>query len=68
MDKSSDDYVTKNSDDYDEKYMKIKFNSDNELPLNKTVEIPTITIVARAIFLENIYYPQVSLDECLYEI
>ena len=35
--------ITKNSDDYDEKYMKIKFNSDCELPLNKTVEIPTIT-------------------------
>ena len=28
---------TKNSDDYDEKYMKIKFNSDNELPLNKEI-------------------------------
>ena len=27
--------VTKSSDDYNEKYMKIKFNSDNELPLNK---------------------------------
>ena len=30
--------------------MKTKFNSDDELPLNKTVEIPTITIVARANF------------------
>ena len=63
--------VTKNSDDYDyyEKYMKIKLNSDDELPLNKTVEIPTKTIVARAIFLENNkYYPQVFLDECLYKI
>ena len=29
--------ITKNSDDYDEKYMKIKFNSDDELPLNKTI-------------------------------
>ena len=49
----------KNSDDYDEKYMKIKFNSDDELPLNKIIEIPTMTIVVRAIFLENIkYYPQ----------
>ena len=27
--------ITKSSDDYDEKYMKIKFNSDDELPLNK---------------------------------
>ena len=35
--------ITKTSDDYDEKYMKIKFNSDDELPLNKTIEIPTIT-------------------------
>ena len=33
--------------------MKIKFDSDDGLPLNKTVEIPTITIVVRAIFLEN---------------
>ena len=28
--------ITKNSDDYDEKYMKIQFDSDNNLPLNKT--------------------------------
>ena len=27
--------LTKNSDDYDEKYMKMKFNLDDELPLNK---------------------------------
>ena len=43
--------------------MKIKFNSDDKLPLTKTVEIPTITTVVRAIFLENSkYYPQVFLD------
>ena len=35
------------------KYMKIKFNSDDELPLNKTTEIPSMTIVVKAIFLEN---------------
>ena len=35
--------ITKTSDGYDEKYMKIKFNSDDESPLNKTIEIPTIT-------------------------
>ena len=52
--------ITKKLDDYDEKHMKIKFNSNDELPLNKTKEIPTITIVVRAIFLENNkYYPQV---------
>ena len=52
--------ITENSEDYDEKYVKIKFNSNNKLPLNKTVEISIMTIVARAIFLDNNkYYPQV---------
>ena len=61
--------ITKNSDDNDEKYMKIKFNSDDELPLNKTIEIPTIPIVLRGILLENNKYcPQVFIDECLYKI
>ena len=60
--------VTKNSDDYDEKYIKIKFNSDDELPLNKTIEIRSMKIVVRAVFHENNkYYPQVFLDECLYK-
>ena len=35
--------ITKSSDDYDEKYMKIKFNSNDELPLNKTIEIPSMS-------------------------
>ena len=49
--------------------MKIKFNSDDELPPNKMIEIPTIAIVARAIFHENNkYYPQIFLDECLYKM
>ena len=37
--------VTKNSDDYDKKYMKIKFNLDDQLPLNKIIEISTMIIV-----------------------
>ena len=49
--------------------MKIKINSDDKLPLNKTIEIPSMEIVIRAIFLENNkYYPHVFLDECLYKI
>ena len=59
---------TKNSEDFDENYMKIKFNSDDELPLNKTIEIPVMIIVVRASFHENKkYYPQDFLDECLYK-
>ena len=45
--------ITKNSDDYDEKYMKIKFNLDGYLPLNKMIEIHNVTIVSKAIFHEN---------------
>ena len=61
--------IIKNSDDYDEKYTKIKFNLDDELPLNKKIEIPSMTIVVRAISVKNNkYYPQVFLDECLYKI
>ena len=61
--------VTKNSDDYDQIYIKIKLISDDKLPLNKMIEIPVMVIVVRAIFYENNkYYPQVFLDECLYKI
>ena len=61
--------ITKNSDDHDEKYMKIKFSLDEELPVNKMLEIFSMVIVVRAAFRENNkYYPQVLLDECLYEL
>ena len=61
--------VIKNTDDYDEKYMKIKFDLDDELPLNKTIEIRSMIIVVRAVFHgNNKYYLQVFLDECLYKL
>ena len=38
--------------------MKIKFDSDDNLPLNKTTEIPVMIMVVRAVFYENDkYYP-----------
>ena len=50
--------------DFDEKYMKIKSDSN----LNQT-EIHNIIIVVRAVFHENNqYYPHVFLDECLYKL
>ena len=61
--------ITRNSDDYDEKYVKIKFNLDDKLPLNKTIEIRSMIIVVRAVFHEiNKYYVQVFLDEILYKL
>ena len=42
--------IAKNSDDYDERCTKIKYNSDDELPLNNTIKIPIMKIVVEAIF------------------
>ena len=53
--------ITKSSDDYNEKYMKIKSYSDDNLSLNKTIEIPSMIAVVRVVFHEN-YWPQVFLD------
>ena len=60
---------SKNSDDYDVKYLKIKSNLDEELPLNKTIEIPSMIIAVGAVFHKNDkHYPQVFLNECLYKL
>ena len=49
--------------------MKIKFNSDDNLALNKIVKLRMVTIVVRSIFEENgKFYSQIFLDECLYEL
>ena len=49
--------------------MKIKFNSDDELSLKKSIEIPATAIVVRVVFHKNDkYYPQLFLDECLYNL
>ena len=45
------------------------FNSDDELHIDKTIEIPSMTIVVSATFYENNkYYTKLFLDECLYKI
>ena len=47
--------------------MKIKFNSDDDLPLNKILKLHNLTIIVRSLFEEDGKYPQIFLDECLYE-
>ena len=55
--------IPKNADDYNEKYVIIKFNSDDKLPVNKTIEFPCMVIVARAVFHgSNKYYLEIFLD------
>ena len=49
--------------------MKIKFSSDDDLPLPETLSLHNLTIIARSVLEEDCkYYPQIFLDECLYEV
>ena len=54
---------------YDYSYMKIKFNSNDNILLNKIIYFPTITITTRSVTQKDgKYYPQLFLDDCLYEV
>ena len=54
---------------YEKDYMKIKFSTDDSIPLNKITYFPTITVIIRCVFKQNgVYYPQVYLDDSLYQI
>ena len=54
--------------EYDNDYMKIKFESNNIFPTDKDVNIHLATIVIRAIFAKDgKYYPQLFLDDGLYK-
>ena len=49
--------------------MKIKLNSNDDIPLNKQLNFLTITVINRNIFeKDGKYYSQIFLDECLYEV
>ena len=52
--------------DYEKDYMKIKINSDDDLPLNKPLKFHVMTIIIRTVFKEDgKLYPQ---DDSLYEL
>ena len=61
--------INNNECDYEKDYMKIKFNSDDDLPLNKSLKFRLMTITIRHVFEEDDkFYPQVFLDDTLYEL
>ena len=56
-------------EEYGKDYMKIKFSSDDNLPLNKILKFHILTIIIRNIFeKDGKYYPEIFLDDCFYEI
>ena len=55
--------------EYEKDYMKIKCNSEDDLPPNKPLKLHMLTIIVRSVFEnDNKYYPQMCLDECLYDL
>ena len=61
--------INNKSGEFGKDFMEMKFNSDDNLPLNKILKLQNLTIIVRSVCEEdNKYYPQGFLDECLYEL
>ena len=49
--------------------MKIRFELDDNLPLNETLRPHMLSVIVRSGFEEDIkYYPETFLDDSLYEL
>ena len=54
---------------YDKDFMKIKFNTVDNLPLNKPLKWHLLTIIVRRIFEEDgKFYLQLYVDDCFYDL
>ena len=54
--------------EYGKDFIRARFESNDDLPLGKILNIPVCIIVVKSVFQrDNNYYPQVLLYECLYE-
>ena len=63
------DVVSSGECDYEKDYMKVKFNSDDDLPLNKPLKFHSVTIIIKSVFEEDgKLYLQVFLDDTFYEL
>ena len=55
--------------EWGKEYMKIRFNLDDDIPLNKVLNFCALTIVIRSIFEnDGKYYPQIYLDDALVDV
>ena len=54
---------------YDKNYMRIKFESNENLPTDNIANIHLVTIIIRSVFAQNgKCYPQLLLDDGLYKL
>ena len=55
--------------EYGKDFRKIRFESNDDLPLNKSIKLRLLTIIIRSVFNEDgKCYPQLFLDDALYEL
>ena len=55
--------------EYEKDFKKIRFESNDDLPMNKPIKLRLLTIIIRSVFSENgKFYPQLFLDDALYEL
>ena len=55
--------------EYGKDFLKHLFESNDNLPLNKPIKLRLLTIIIRCIFSEDDkFYPQLFLDDALYEL
>ena len=70
--KSTRAKTEENTDDtvqYDKDYIKIKFKSKDDLPIDNIVNMHQVIIIIRSVFAQNgKFYPQLFLGHALYEL
>ena len=55
--------------DYGKDLKKIRFESNDDFPMNKPVKLHLLTIIIRCVFSEDgKFYSQLCLDDALYEL
>ena len=55
--------------EYGKDFLKSRFKSNDYLPLNKPIKLHLLTIIIRSVFSEDDkFYPQLFLDDALYEL
>ena len=54
---------------FNDGFNKIKFISDDSLRLNKLIYFSTLTVIIRCVLKQgDLFYPQVYLDDALYQL
>ena len=55
--------------EYEKDFQKIRFESNDDLPLNKPIKLRLLTIIIKSVFSKGSkFYPELFLDDASYEL